>query len=77
MSKRSMRRREMERLFAIREAEGLSLRDVLRAVSTTPASEVSTLTPRAWKERKASEAAPELSVDRAIQDVVEELIGRA
>ena len=55
----------------------LYLRDVLRAVSTTPASEVSTLTPRAWKERKASEAAPELSVDRAIQDVVEELIGRA
>ena len=54
----------------------LYLRDVLRAVSTTPASQVSTLTPRAWKERRAADT-KKLGTDRAIQSVVEELVGRA
>lgn len=51
----------------------LYLRDVLRAVSSTPASRVGDLTPRGWKRRK-QEAARQLASRQTIDSVVTDLI---
>ncbi|MBK8979713.1 MAG: transposase domain-containing protein [Planctomycetes bacterium] len=51
----------------------LYLRHVLRAVSTTPASQVASLTPRAWQEHLAMQQRAE-QAQRAIDTVVEELL---